>query len=249
MQACRFAKLFVAGIASWVIPATAFCQEAKPDPGDLVKALASEEFREREEAQSQLAVWASANPERAMKLLYFEYETASEPEVRLRVRDTLRRLVVEDHQRNHGEGYVGIRMMELNVAIPGDDQPRSGIQVVEVVADSPAAKAGLELGDIIVSLEGQRWSGPGTPDAFSSVVRKFKPRDKVKLEFLRHGELKKVEVELGLRPLGMPDAAPQLFLQNGMVVPAPDPGDSEEKAREDIFRTWLREKRASRLLP
>ena len=247
MQAYRFANFLVAGIATWVIPATAFCQEAKPRA--LVAALASEDFREREEAQSQLAAWARAEPARAMEFLFLEHESIGDPEARLRIRDTLRELVVEDHQRNHGEGYVGIRMMELNVVIPGDNQPHTGIQIVEVVADSPADRAGLRLGDTIVSLEGLRWTGPGAPDAFSAAVRKFKPRDKVKLEVLRNGELRKVEVELGLRPLGMPVAAPQMFLQNGMVVPVPEPGDTEEKAREDIFRTWMGDKRAARPLP
>ena len=248
MQASCFAKFCVAGIAALVIPATAFCQAAKP--GALIAALASEDFREREEAQSQLAVWANAEPARAMEFLFLELETVAEPEARLRIRQTLRQLVVDDHQRNHGEGYVGIRMMEINVAVPGDNLPRIGIQAVDVVEGSPAASAGLELGDIIISLEGQRWNVPGAPEAFSAVVRKLKPRDKVKLEILRHGELKKLDVELGVRPLGLAEAtAPRIFLQNGMVVPAEPPAGTEEKAREDIFRTWLGEQRAKRPLP
>lgn len=248
MQATRFAKILVAGIAAWVIPATAFCDAVKP--AVLMEALASEEFREREEAQARLEAWANAEPALAMEFLFTEYEKkTTDPEARLRIRETLRQLAVDEHQRNHGEGYVGIRMMELPVAIPGDDQPRMGVQITDVVPDSPAKQAGLELGDVVVSLEGVRWSAPGTPEAFSSVVRKMKPRDKVKLEILRRGELKKLEVELGTRPLGMPERPPLLFLQNGRVVPEPVPEDTEEKAREEVFRTWLGEQRAKRRMP
>ncbi|WP_035611539.1 PDZ domain-containing protein [Haloferula sp. BvORR071] len=247
MQARRCFRFLVAGIAVWVIPATAFCQAAKWQ--DSVKLLASENFREREEAQGKLMEWARSEPIRAMDLIFGELEKATDPEVRLRLRESLRELVIADHQKNHGEGYVGIRMLELNVAIPGDNLPRTGVQVADVVADSPAEHAGLKTGDVIVSLAGLRWSGAGAPEAFSGAVRKLKPGDKVKLEILRNGELSEATIELGVRPLGMPEAAPRLLFANGAFVPPPDPAVGEEKAREDVFRGWLENKRAAQKGP
>jgi len=59
--------------------------------------------------------------------------------------------------------YIGIRMVELNAqtkeAIAAqtdlDVQDEEGILVVDVVNNSPAARAGLKQGDIIVSVDGQ----------------------------------------------------------------------------------------------
>ncbi len=254
MQANRFAKLLVAGIAPWVIPATAFCQGAKPaaaKPAALVEALASEEFREREEAQAKLETWANSDPARGMEFLFREYQKPGDPEVHVRVRKVLRGLVVEDHQRNHGEGYMGVRYMELNVPIPGDDQPHTGVQLSDVMEGSPAARAGLERGDIVVALDGLRWTGAGAADAFKSAVRKIKPHTKVELEFLRNGELKKTKVELDVRPLGLPEAAPPMvLLPNGMIAPqVQDPKKLEEEAREEIFSNWLEGKRGKPAAP
>ena len=248
MPARRSTICLVAGIALWVVPATAFCQGAKVR--EWVGLLASENFREREEAQLQLTTWALSEPSRALELLFSEYEATAEPEAKLRLREPLRELVVADHQKNHGRGFVGVGMRELlNVAIPGDNLARTGVLVTEVKEKSPADRAGLKLGDVIVSLEGLRWVGTGAPEAFSTVVKKCKPGEKVKLEILRNGELSKVTVQLEARPLGMSDVTPRMLWENGMFIAPPDPVEGEEKAREEVLRTWLEEKRASRKLP
>jgi S1-C subfamily serine protease len=88
-----------------------------------------------------------------------------------------------------------------------------GALVMEVSQDSPAARAGLRGsdqsatldgidvqvgGDVIVSIEGQQVEG--MDDLIAYLVDKTAPGDPVKLEILRNGKSRTVEVTLGTRP-------------------------------------------------
>ena len=66
-----------------------------------------------------------------------------------------------------------------------------------VVADSPAAKAGLQPGDIITSIEGTTLDATHTLD---QVVAGFAPGQTVKLSVLRGGQTQDISVTLGTRP-------------------------------------------------
>lgn len=242
MRRERSAIRLVAGMALMVLPAIAFGQE--PEIRTWVDSLSSENFRERVESCGRLLEWGRKNPARALDLLYAEHAAATDAEARILLREALRELVVEDHQRNHGEGYVGVRMLELNVAVPGDQVPRTGVQVIGVEPDSPADRAGLLVGDVIISLDGLRWSGPGATDAFTNAIRKHKPGETVKLAVLRNGELNDISLALGTRPLGALERQ-DLLWANGMPPSIPNPEEAEEKARETIFRTWLERKRTA----
>lgn len=74
---------------------------------------------------------------------------------------------------------------------------REGVLVIEVVPDSPADKAGLWEDDVIIRLDGEEVQ---EPDDLIDVVKGKKPGDKVKVEYLRQGEHRQVEVTLGRVP-------------------------------------------------
>jgi len=246
MRVEQFTKTLVAGIAAWALPATAFCQTAKVR--GWLDSLASESFKERMEAQQHLVEWGKSSPVPALDILFREFDAAGDPEVRIRLRESLRELVIARHLKENGEGYVGIQMNEMNLAVPGDKIPRAGVQVVDVKADTPASRAGLLAGDVIVSLDGLRWTGPGAKEAFAQAVKKFKPGEIVALEVFRNDKLVKIPVTLGTRPLGLPEAQGLLWA-NGLGAPMPDLAEFEEKARESIFKEWLDQKRSSKKLP
>ena len=66
-----------------------------------------------------------------------------------------------------------------------------------VVEDSPAAKAGIQDGDVIVSINGIQVDQEHPLDA---LLVQFKPDDAVTLEVLRDGKQLQVTVTLGTRP-------------------------------------------------
>lgn len=70
----------------------------------------------------------------------------------------------------------------------------AGALVVEVADGSPAAKAGLELEDVILKVENETVRETG--DVVSK-VRASKPGDKLKLSVRRNGTVKEIEVTLG----------------------------------------------------
>ncbi len=72
---------------------------------------------------------------------------------------------VADELVEHGRvrrSYLGIRIEELTPAAAAELQlpPRSGVYVRDVIAESPAEKAGLRTNDVIVEFAGQRVRGP-----------------------------------------------------------------------------------------
>jgi S1-C subfamily serine protease len=70
--------------------------------------------------------------------------------------------------------------------------------VTEVVTDSPAAKAGLKKGDIIVSVDGTQVSADND---LASMIGKHKPGDTVTLEVTQLGAAsRQVKVQLGENP-------------------------------------------------
>jgi len=73
----------------------------------------------------------------------------------------------------------------------------AGAQVSSVEASSPAAKAGLEAGDVITSFDGKPIA---TADDLTAAVGNHAPNDKVTLTVTRGGKTVSIDVTLGVRP-------------------------------------------------
>lgn len=257
MRMVRLTILSVAGMAVWAVPATVFCQDAKIR--GWVGSLASEEFKDRVEAQKELLEWGQSHPAKAEEFLLKEYNSSNDPEVQMRLREALLEIVVAEHQREKGQGYVGIQMREQpNVAIPGVNGVNSGVLVSWVVEGSPASVAGLKVNDIIVSFDRLRWNGQGAVDAFMAAVKATKAGSVVQLEVLRGNELLKIPVTLVARPMGLPDRQQAGVLANGMIpngflIPAAPNLENMEKLRKDaeeaFFKDWLETRKARRPPP
>ena len=69
-----------------------------------------------------------------------------------------------------------------------------GIQVVEVMPDSPAGKAGLRGNDVLVRFDDQRLI---SPDHLSLLVREKRSGDRATLSLIRKGKEESLEVTLG----------------------------------------------------
>lgn len=82
----------------------------------------------------------------------------------------------------------------LGVAVGPNEGDKAGAMIHDVTADSPAAKAGLKKGDVILKLDDKDVKAA---DAVVEMVRHHKAGDKVKVQVMRDGKEQTIEVTLG----------------------------------------------------
>ena len=95
------------------------------------------------------------------------------------------------------ERIVAGESLELAVLGVSGETPSDGTVgalVIAVVEGAPASRAGLEAGDLIVSLDGEVVSSMAE---LSAEVKLFRPDDGVSIEFIRDGERLQTAVTLG----------------------------------------------------
>lgn len=95
--------------------------------------------------------------------------------------------------------YLGVSTTDLSEAVARqfDIQAESGALVAEIADGGPATRAGLQRGDVITSIEGNRIENSGD---LLGALREYRPGQQVTLTVLSEGEEREVEVRLGERP-------------------------------------------------
>lgn len=207
--------------------------DAAPPPADLLDQLLSESFPERVKASSALADWARKQAEGPEKVLVDLMESSADPELRKGVERALEGIVLMRLEKER-PAYVGILMRPVRL---GADPGGLGITVDRVNPGTPAERAGLKVGDLIVELDGEAWSLPGDPrEDFGNAIAARKPGTQVRLTLRSpKGEEREVELTLAPRPWslgewGKPSPPPSGDLSSG---------EAEEQARQQVFRDWL----------
>ncbi len=115
--------------------------------------------------------------------------------------NTAKKVVDDILQYGHARWpYLGIYMVNVNedmkekLDLPFD----GGVYVAKVVEDSPAEKAGIQKGDIIVGIDGKQIEDA---DSLARTIRQnYAPGDVVKLKIYRDGDYIEKEVTLGEKP-------------------------------------------------
>jgi serine protease DegQ len=75
----------------------------------------------------------------------------------------------------------------------------AGVAVLAVGKDTPAAEAGIRVGDIIVSVDGEPLE---SSEHLLAALREYNPGDSVTAEIMRDGESMELQITLGERPAG-----------------------------------------------
>lgn len=102
-----------------------------------------------------------------------------------------------------GRGFLGVQLVELTAdlrthfGVPENE----GVMVSRVVEDSPAAQAGIEVGDIISGVDGERIASASD---LMRAISKRDPGESVALELWRDAKLDNTTVTVAERKLPKP---------------------------------------------
>jgi len=114
--------------------------------------------------------------------------------------DMIRTVAAQIQQTGHvTRGYVGVEAQSLNAAMAkalkvGEN---AGVLLAGVQPNGPAAKAGLQPGDVIQSVNGQKI---GSPRDLALNVASLKPNDEARLQVVRDGAAREVTLKVGEMP-------------------------------------------------
>jgi serine protease Do len=105
-----------------------------------------------------------------------------------------KRIVIE--QSGEPKAFLGVHMQELDEEVLKglDTRVKRGVLVTDVIEGSPADKAGLEEGDIIVEFQGKKVT---SPDQLQELVSDSEIGDEIKIKLVRDKKSKTFEVTLG----------------------------------------------------
>lgn len=122
-------------------------------------------------------------------------------------------------------GQIGVHIQDMkpDIAVALDLKGQSGAIISEVIEDSPAAKAGLKAGDVIVSVDGKRIDGSSDLRNRIGLTEKGKT---VTLAYYRDSERKTVKLQVGEvsdSVLSSEDAIPRLMGASFSAIPDDHP--------------------------
>ncbi len=109
-------------------------------------------------------------------------------------------------------GWLGIEI-QSQLRDPTQLETTTGVEVLNVVAQGPAAKSGLQVGDIILTIDGVEMTDANT--LIQYVARKS-PDTTLNTQILRRGKNADVEVVLEERPVQEVAQRPVAMQQEGL---------------------------------
>jgi len=213
-------------------------------PKDVMAKLASDQYEVREAAYSTLKKWSQKHIKTSPEMLYKAWSKSQDPEVKTRCFALMKRVLIQ-RKFGKGMGFVGIGMNGLLVPAKAGEKPRLGVRISFIRPGTPAEKAELMLGDVIVAVDALDFSklpitklprdrqGEEAVLRFGAYIRSKHPDDVITLHLLRGGKMIDKKVTLIKRPRWA-DMDPFGRYQ----------GDDDEKKQEEFLNQWLEEMNA-----
>ena len=109
------------------------------------------------------------------------------------VRDVVEELIETGRVRH---AYFGVRLLDVTPEIAQELGVEEGAVAYEVEGGTPAARAGLRRGDVIVEFEDEEVR---TVEDFLAALRRHDPGDRVTVAILRDGDRRELDVTLAER--------------------------------------------------
>lgn len=178
--------------------------QADPEPGVVIATVATDSPADDagvERGDILLEIDEQAvNSLREISRYLFDLQPGDEVELKVLHGDEARTLLATLGDRD-GRPYLGV--------IPCIGQPAQparitmhtaspGARVIEIVPDSPAEDAGLQVGDLIISVDGQALNGE---HSLADLIADYAPDDSLTLEVQSPGEEpREVNAQLGEHP-------------------------------------------------
>ena len=155
-------------------------------------------------------------------------------------------MIINGEQVTHA--YIGLSMMTVNAqnAAANNLSVDSGAYVAEVPEDGPAAAAGIQVGDIVVDIAGDKID---SADAAVLAIRSHSIGETVKVTVVRGDERLTFDVTLGSDEKLQELQAQQLEQQQREQeqqqdfwnIDTMDNGEGESISYEDLYNQWLEE--------
>ena len=175
----------------------------------LFNQLGSDRYEIRQKAHDQILAEGKKNKEPTLNRSLDIYLKATDPEIRYRLRSAMFGIVSGNLRP---EGFIGIRMMDspMRIINGGAVQNIRAVQILSVVPNSAASKAGLKPGDRITHLDGKafKFQSPAYVE-LSKYIRSKNSGENVKLKIsrvkpgLNNRQEMEVAINLGSRPEGL----------------------------------------------
>jgi membrane-associated protease RseP (regulator of RpoE activity) len=99
------------------------------------------------------------------------------------------------NSNGNGDGTTTSNAGFLGVGVQTSTNPK-GVEITDVADGSPAAKAGLQNGDVVTAIDG---SDIGTADALRSAVQAKQSGDEISVTYTRNGQSNTIKVTLTSR--------------------------------------------------
>ncbi|CAN6960819.1 MULTISPECIES: S1C family serine protease [Psychrobacter] len=137
-------------------------------------------------------------------------------------------------------GWLGIEI-QSQLRDPTQLETSTGVEVLNVIDKGPAAKSGLRVGDIILTIDGVEMTDANT--LIQYVARK-PPNTELNAQILRRGKNAQVKILLEERPVQEPVERPVIIedeTMNGLGQPNMQDGGQETPMMSEAERDRMRE--------